>query len=81
MTGATGFTGQNLCRKLAAAGARVRAVARESSNTSVLDDIDIDWIRGEIDDEATLPIACEQVNYIFHLAAAFRQEKGDIENY
>lgn len=81
VTGATGFTGQHLCRKLAAAGARVRAVARVSSDISVLDDLDIEWIRGEVYDEATLQQAAEGVNFIFHLAAAFRQEQDDLEAY
>jgi dihydroflavonol-4-reductase len=81
LTGATGFTGQALCRKLVDAGARVRAVARETSNISVLDDIDIQWFRGEVFDKSVLTPAAEGVNYIFHIAAAFNEEKGDIEKY
>jgi nucleoside-diphosphate-sugar epimerase len=81
VTGATGLSGQLLCRKLAGAGATIRAVARESSNISVLDDIDVEWYRGEVFDEVTLAPAAEGVNYIFHVAAAFNEEKGNIEDY
>lgn len=81
VTGATGFTGQTLCRKLVKAGAKVRAIARASSNISVLDDIEIDWVRGEIFDEATLKEAAKDVSYIFHVAAAFNEEKASDEDY
>lgn len=81
VTGATGLTGQALCRKLIGAGASVRAIARETSNIAVLDDIDVLWFRGEVFDEAVLTLAAEGVNYIFHVAAAFNEEKGNIEEY
>lgn len=81
ITGATGFTGQVLTRKLAKAGAIIRAVARASSNLEPLADLDIEWHRGEVYDEATLTKAAEGVNYIFHAAAAFRQEKATDEDY
>ncbi len=81
VTGATGFTGQTLCHKLVAAGAQVRAVARASSDISVLDDIDIEWHRGDVFDEATLAKASDGVHYVFHVAAAFNEEKATDEDY
>lgn len=81
VTGATGFTGQTLCRKLVGAGAIVRAVARASSDISVLKDFDIEWFRGEVYDEETLTQAADGVHYIFHVAAAFNEEKASDEDY
>jgi nucleoside-diphosphate-sugar epimerase len=81
VTGATGFTGQALCRKLVKAGAHVRAIARSSSDISVLKDVDIKWVRGEVFDEDTLKLAAEGVSYIFHVAAAFNQEMECEEDY
>jgi dihydroflavonol-4-reductase len=81
VTGATGFTGQVLCRKLVNAGAVVRAVARDSSNISVLEDLNIQWFRGDIFDESLLAEAARGANYIFHVAAAFNEEKGSLEDY
>ncbi|MFT5260757.1 MAG: dihydroflavonol-4-reductase [Saprospiraceae bacterium] len=81
VTGATGFTGQTLCRKLASAGAKLVCVARESSDISALDDLPITWVRGEVYDEATLTKAAKGVNYVFHVAAAFNEEKATDEDY
>ena len=81
VTGATGFTGQALCRKLANAGARIRAIARHSSNTSTLDDIEIEWVRGNVFDKDVLAKAAENINYVFHVAAAFNQEMESEEDY
>jgi nucleoside-diphosphate-sugar epimerase len=81
ITGSTGFTGTVLTRKLADAGARITAIARNSSNIDALDDLDINWIRGEVFEQEVVDRAVEGVEYIFHLAAAFREEKGTDEGY
>ena len=75
VTGATGFTGQVLVRKLLAAGAIVRAIARGSSEISVFTDLKIEWIRGEVFDPELVSKAVAGVSYIFHVAAAYRQAK------
>lgn len=81
ITGATGFTGRVLTRTLADAGADVRAIARKSSDITPLDDLDIKWFRGEVYDPALLKLAVEGTHYIFHVAAAFREEKSNDEDY
>lgn len=73
VTGASGFTGAVLVRRLLDAGARVRAIARASSDVSVLAGVPVEWFRGEVYDEATVAKAAEGVEYIFHVAAAYRQ--------
>ena len=78
VTGATGFTGSVLVRKLCQSGVKVRAIARASSNTRELEDLDIQWLRGDVFDEATIHEAVRGVEYIFHLAAAYREARyGD----
>jgi nucleoside-diphosphate-sugar epimerase len=78
VTGATGFTGSVLVRKLATAGLTVRAIARASSKTAHLDDLGIEWHRGDVFDETTVRAASKDVEYIFHLAAAYREARyGD----
>ena len=78
VTGATGFTGSVLVRKLCQSGVKVRAIARASSNTQALDDLDIQWIRGDVFDETTIQEAARDVEYVFHLAAAYREARyGD----
>jgi nucleoside-diphosphate-sugar epimerase len=81
VTGATGFTGSLLVRKLASAGHRVRAIARRSSRTGHLDPLPIQWLRGEVFDPETVAAAAAGVDYIFHLAAAFREAKSSEEDY
>jgi dihydroflavonol-4-reductase len=81
ITGATGFTGAVLARKLCERGARVRAVARASSNTDALAGLPIEWVRGDVFDAAVVTTAASGVEYIFHVAAAYRQSGLSDEVY
>ena len=81
VTGATGFTGANLSRRLAEDGLRVRAVARETSNVEPLSDLDIEWLRGDVYDPALIEQAMQGVEYVFHLAACFRDPKAASDEY
>ena len=73
VTGATGFTGAVLARKLCEHGARVRAIARPSSNLEPLQGLPIEWHMGDVFDPAAVDKAAAGVKYIFHVAAAYRQ--------
>lgn len=81
VTGATGFTGAVLSRKLVQGGARVSALARQSSNLQSLQDLDIQWVRGDVFDAETISRAAAGQEYIFHVAAAFRQAKSSEQDY
>jgi nucleoside-diphosphate-sugar epimerase len=72
VTGATGFTGSVLVRKLAAAGHSVRAIARPSSDISPFDGLDIAWFRGDVYDPALTAQAASGAEYIFHMVTAYR---------
>jgi len=75
VTGATGFTGAILTRKLARTGLEVHAIARASSNLEALRDLPIHWHRGNVFDEAVVDEAARGVEYIFHVAAAYREAR------
>lgn len=81
VTGATGFTGIVLTRKLVNAGLKVSAVARKSSNLTPLNDLDITWFRGDVFDEKIMRQAVAGQEYIFHVAAAFREAKSTEKDY
>ncbi len=81
VTGATGFSGRVLTHKLISSGAIVSAIARTSSKLGDLESYDIEWIRGDVFDPEVVAKATEGVQYIFHLAAAFREEKPSDEVY
>lgn len=73
VTGATGFTGAILARKLVERGADVRAIARASSSLESLKDLKIEWFRGDVFDPAVVNAAMKDVEYVFHIAAAYRE--------
>lgn len=81
VTGATGFTGRNLVKKLAEAGLKIAAVARKSSDISPLDGLPITWFRGEVYDQGLIGEAARGQRYIFHVAAAFRDAKSSYQDY
>lgn len=81
ITGGTGFTGSHLVRTLVASGAHVRVIARSSSNRSGLEDLPVEWFTGDVFDSATIDEAAIGVNYIFHVAAAYREAKISDEVY
>lgn len=81
VTGATGFTGIELTKKLVAAGLVVSALARNSSDLSPLEGLDIKWFRGDVFDESTIEEAVNEQEYVFHVAAAFRDAKSSEKDY
>lgn len=73
VTGATGFTGSVLVRQLCLLGCKVKAIARHSSTIDHLSDLPIEWFRGEVYDNDVVVRAMENVDYVFHVAAAYRE--------
>lgn len=74
VTGATGFTGGRLARRLAAQGASVRTLARPHEDCTALQEEGIEIVRGDLTDRDSLPPAVEGVETVYHIAAAFREE-------
>lgn len=81
ITGGTGFAGSVLIRKLAHAQLKVNAIARMSSRIEHLADLDITWFSGEVYDPEVVKQACDGVEYIFHLAGAYREAKISDDEY
>ena len=75
VTGATGFTGSVLVRKLVSQGVEVVAIARNTSNITAFDDLPITWIQGDVFDEELIERAIKGVNYVFHMVTPFREAK------
>jgi nucleoside-diphosphate-sugar epimerase len=75
VTGASGFTGSHLARYLREAGHRVRALARPQSRRDLLEGLDVEWVEGDLADEASLRRASGGVELIYHLAAVYREAK------
>ncbi len=75
VTGAPGFVGSHLCRELSTHGYHVRALHRAGSNLSKLKGLELEYVVGDINDPASLEAALQGVDYVFHIAALYRQAK------
>jgi dihydroflavonol-4-reductase len=69
ITGATGFVGGHLVRRLAAAGWHVRALARATSDTRLLDEVGAERITGDLDAVQAIRDGADGADTVFHLAA------------
>ena len=72
ITGATGFVGSAVARAVQATGARVRALVRPSSTRTNLAGLDVEFVSGDVRDEAAVAAAMHGVRYAFHVAADYR---------
>lgn len=81
VTGASGFTGFNLCRRLVRDSQPVRAIVRASSRTAGLATIGIDCRVADLAEPATLAPAFEGVSVVYHIAAAYRTEHADTDEF
>src|SRR5664279_442724 len=69
ITGATGFLGGALALRLAADGARVRALARSPQKAAFLREQSIEVVPGDVTDLDAMRRAVADCGVIFHLAA------------
>jgi nucleoside-diphosphate-sugar epimerase len=69
VTGASGFIGGHLAQRLAHDSYSVRCLVRESSDTKLLDALDVELVRGDLTDAASLARAVEDCRYVFHCGA------------
>lgn len=79
VTGATGFVGAALVRRLLAEGAAVRVLARAQANRRLLEGLPVEIAVGDLTDPATLDRAVEGCEAVFHLAADYRLWARDPE--
>jgi nucleoside-diphosphate-sugar epimerase len=77
VTGASGFTGTNLCRRLRHDGEDVLAFVRKTSRTAPLEQIGVECRRVDIADRQAVARDFQGISTVYHLAAAYREELGD----
>ena len=68
VTGATGFIGPYLIRKLTSLGHTCRCLIRKGSNTDDLKEFDVEYVTGDITDPATLYYIAENIDCLIHMA-------------
>ena len=72
VTGATGFVGSHVARRLLAGGADLRLLVRNTSRTENIADLDAERVVGDLRDLAALRKGMEDCEFVFHVAADYR---------
>src|SRR5688572_14274726 len=68
VTGATGFLGYHVVRRLNAKGVRPRVLELRDSKPDVLDGVDVERCAGDLQDAAAVQAACRGVDTLLHMA-------------
>ena len=80
ITGATGFVGGRLTERLTETGARVRCLARPTSNRKRLEALGVEFVDGDLTDRAALRRGVEGADVVFHLAGmVFELRRGGFD--
>lgn len=66
VAGASGFVGSHTARLLAKQGRKLRVLLRKTSNTEALKDLDVEIIRGDVLDPASLRAAMQGCGSVFY---------------
>jgi oxidoreductase len=69
VTGATGFIGGHLAQRLVAEGHQVRCLVRATSDTTMVDELDVEIAVGDLTDARSLARAAEGCRYVLHCGA------------
>jgi nucleoside-diphosphate-sugar epimerase len=72
VTGATGFTGSHLARKLYHLGHDVRILVRDKGKVLQSKDFDPEIFKGDIRDSNSVELAVKGIDIVYHIAAMYR---------
>lgn len=81
VTGSTGFIGGALCRALVNQSFQVRAFHRESSNLSLIKELPVEHVIGDLTDSSSIQQAMQEVDVVFHAAAMLGSDQGEAKMY
>lgn len=81
VTGATGYIGNNLAKRLADEGHTVHALNRSANKSALLDHPNIRLFKGDITDAVSVKAAMEGCEQVYHLAAYARVWAKDVSTY
>ena len=80
VTGATGFIGFHLTKRLVDAGYCVRCLARSTSKIERLAKLGVEFVKGDVGDLAAIQRGATDVDGVFHLAGLTREsQKHDFD--
>jgi nucleoside-diphosphate-sugar epimerase len=81
VTGATGFTGQNLCRRLVQDGEQVVAFVRQTSKIDNLKSFGVECRVLDIKNPSQVRDHFTGIDLVYHVAAAYRTEHADHQEF
>ncbi len=76
VTGATGFVGGHVVRRLRREGLQVRAVVRDLDRARAFKDLGVDVVPGDISDRASLERATAGAERVIHLVGIIQESPG-----
>ena len=76
LTGATGFVGGHILKRLMDQQKKVRCIARSISNVQKLESYGVEVHPGDVTDIASLNGACKGIETVIHLVGIIRESKG-----
>jgi len=76
ITGATGFVGGHLVKRLRATGTALRAVVRNPEKAQALKDLGVDVVPGDMSDKASLVKAANGALRVVHLVGIIQEAPG-----
>jgi len=80
VTGATGLVGSHVVERACQLGLKTRAIVRESSDRSLLDEWGVEVVLGDLTDSESLASAVDGVTIVVHCAAKVG-DWGPVEDY
>ena len=81
VTGASGFTGSNLCRRLVRDGEQVLAFVRATSRTDALEALGVECRVVDIGSRAYVSDNFGGISAVYHIAATYRVEHADLSEF
>ncbi|MFQ5933249.1 MAG: NAD-dependent epimerase/dehydratase family protein, partial [Dehalococcoidia bacterium] len=66
VTGATGYIGRRIVRRLAEDGEPLRCLLRPSSDQTIFQGLDVEFHNGDVTDSQSLKSACDGVDSVVH---------------
>lgn len=81
VTGATGFTGYNLCLRLVQDGEKVVAFHRSTSEVEKLKLLGVECREVDIKDLTSVQDNFHGIHQVYHIAAAYRTEHSDVDEF
>jgi len=81
VTGASGFTGKALCRRLVQDGEQVVAFVRPTSKIEELEALSIEIRQTDIKNQTDIQDNFSDISYVYHIAAAWRTEFSTQEEF